>query len=134
MFGRGLIVSCFVSVLGFGGATVAQAQQVVNVPAGKRTLIGTFSLYNSESCTSGAIPEARVSSAPSNGKIDFVMEQRRINAGRCGGMMAWARAVYYTPKPGFRGQDETTVNFIYEVFSDGPERGNQSNTYRMNVR
>lgn len=112
----------------------AQAQEAVNVPAGKRTLIGQFALYSTGTCAGMAVAEARIGTAPKHGKLEFVMEQRRINAGRCGTIEAWSRTIYYTPNPGFKGQDSATVNFVYELFNDGPERGNQSNTYLINVR
>lgn len=132
VFDIGRLCAAFGALLLVTSAT--NAQEAVNVPAGKRTLVGEFALYNTASCAGSAVPEAKLGTAPKNGKLEFAMEQRRGNAGRCGNITIWSRTVYYTPNPGFRGQDSATVYFVYELFGEGSEFGNQSRTYSINVR
>jgi hypothetical protein len=126
-------------VLGFSvvaaSVTVAGAQDLTSqVSAGKRTLIGQFALYSTDTCYAGPTPDARVGTAPEHGKLDFTEERVTTNAGNCGKMTISFRRVYYTPKPGFRGQDHASVNFIYNAFSDAPRMTNRGQSYAITVK
>ncbi len=91
-----------------------------NVSAGKRTLVSSFAMYDSENCTFGAIPTGKLVTPPGNGKVEILEERRVVNGDNCGKIQGWARNVYYTPRPGFRGTDTIRVDFQYNKFTDAP--------------
>lgn len=90
------------------------------VSPGKRTLVSSYAMYDAENCTFGAIPVGKVVTPPQGGKIEMLEERRVVDGGNCGKIQGWARNVYYTAKPGFRGEDSFRVDFQYNKFTDAP--------------
>lgn len=114
--------------------TAVQAQQAVTVQAGKRTLIANQGSYSVLGCHSAAVPEAKVVSAPANGKTEVAMEPKVVNAGRCGPITIYYRTVYYTPRSGFRGTDQVVVEFYSEVFAESSRQTSRRQLVNINVR
>lgn len=127
------VFAAAIAVCALGGAAAAQDFNRT-VTAGKRSLIGQFALYSSDTCYSGAVPEPRTAKAPERGKLDFTMEGVVTTAGNCPPMRIYYRRVYYTPSPGFRGTEVISVDFIYNAFSDAPVRASRRQTYTVTVK
>lgn len=90
------------------------------IPAGKRTLVSSFAMYDTDTCTFSEIPVGKLVTPPNGGKVEMLEERRVVDGGQCGKIQGWARNVYYTPKPGFRGTDSFRVDFQYNKFTDAP--------------
>lgn len=103
----------------FAGSAIAESYSV-RVPAGKRILVATMALYDSDTCTFGAVPEGKLVTPPQHGRVEILQERRVIDGGRCGRIEGWARNVYFTPSRGFRGTDAMRVDFHYNRWSDAP--------------
>lgn len=124
------LVGVSLSVVGAAGAEDFNRE----VSAGKRTLVGQFALYSMDTCYAGAVPDAKVGKAPANGKLDFTEERVVTKAGNCDAQAISFRRVYYTPKPGFRGQDSVSVDFFYNRYSDAPGLMNRRESYNITVK
>lgn len=114
--------------------TAAAESVSLNVPAGKRTPVSTYGTYSAEECTGASVPTGRVSRQPANGKLEVVEERRPIKAGRCGTIMANILVVYYTPKAGFRGTDEGTVDFTSQTVMELSQIRSQSLYFTLTVK
>lgn len=116
-------------------AVSAQAQTFSkSVAAGKRTLVGAFALYSSDTCYAGPLPDAKISEQPAYGRFEIGAERVVDKAGNCAAMQIYYRTVYYIPHPGFRGQDRGSVTFIFNQFSDAPGYTNRTHSYNISVR
>lgn len=126
----------FGGLLALAGATApALADDIAStVTGGKRTLVGQFALYTTDTCYAGPVPDARIATQPSHGKLDFAVEALTTNAGNCGKMTIHFRRVYYTPHKGYRGADEASVDFIYNAYSDAPRLTNRRQSYQITVK
>ncbi|MCA0401771.1 MAG: hypothetical protein LCH38_13250 [Proteobacteria bacterium] len=114
---------------------VAVAETIsVNVPAGKRSAVTSFGSYSIDECTGAAVPEGRISRQPANGKLEVVEERRPMKAGRCGTIMANVLVVYYTPKAGFRGSDEGTVDFTSQIVMESSQIRSRSLYLTISVK
>ncbi|MFY8114855.1 MAG: hypothetical protein ACOVOC_11585 [Rhabdaerophilum sp.] len=103
----------------FAGSAMAETY-AVRVPAGKRILVATFALYDTDTCAFGAVPEGKLVTPPQHGRVDILQERRVLDGGQCGRIEGWARNVYFTPSRGFRGTDAMRVDFLYNKWSDAP--------------
>lgn len=103
----------------FAGSVLAESYSL-RVPAGKRTLVASFALYDTDTCTFGEVPVGRLVTPPKNGRVEIVQERRVVDGGQCGQIQGWARNVYFTPAAGFRGSDFLRVDFQYNKWSDSP--------------
>lgn len=103
----------------FASSAIAESYSV-RVPAGKRILVATFALYDTDACTFGAVPEGKLVTPPQHGRVEILQERRVLDGGRCGRIEGWARNVYFTPSRGFRGTDAIRVDFHYNKWSDAP--------------
>lgn len=118
------------------GATAlsAQAQEAVKVQAGKRTPIGFFALYSPVECAAMAYPESKIANPSNNGRIEIVTENRVVTGPQCKPFSMPVQIIYYTPKAGFRGQDEAAVDFFYNAFVETPRPVSQRRSYRITVQ
>ena len=128
----GLMIGSALLVLGCQNAGARDLN--FTIPAGKRTLISSFGMYDSENCTFGAVPVGKLVTPPQHGKVDILEERRVVNGGNCGKIQGWARNVYYTPKPGFRGSDSLRVDFQYNKFTDAPALQTDTDNITLTVK
>ncbi|MCZ8182247.1 MAG: hypothetical protein O9322_04695 [Beijerinckiaceae bacterium] len=117
----------------FAGSAIA-GSYAVRVPAGKRILVATFALYDTDTCTFGAIPEGKLVTPPQHGRVEILQERRVIDGGQCGRIEGWARNVYFTPSRGFRGTDTMRVDFQYNKWSDAPGLTSDSRSITLQVQ
>lgn len=122
-------------VFSASGVAMALADDIAStVTGGKRTLVGQYALYTTDTCYAGPVPDARIATQPAHGKLDFAVEALTTNAGNCGRMTIHFRRVYYTPNKGYRGADEASVDFIYNAYSDAPRLTNRRQSYQITVK
>lgn len=127
-------VALGLSVAGFASGLVAADDMTMTVKPGQRTMIYSYAMYDSEQCVSGQIPVGRVVGSPVGGRFEFVEERRTMDAGRCGRIQGWARNVYFTSAPGFRGTASGRVDFEYNKWTDAPAMTADTVTFTINVR
>ncbi|HRE19839.1 MAG TPA: hypothetical protein PKW21_02235 [Rhabdaerophilum sp.] len=106
----------------------------ISAAAGKRTLVSSHAVYDSDTCTFGAVPEGKVVVAPQYGRVEIVEESRVIQGGNCGRIDGWARNVYYTSGRGFRGNDFMRIDFQRNYFSDAPSLISDTDNISVIVR
>lgn len=116
------------------GSVASARDRSMTISSGKRTLISSFAMYDSDNCTFGQIPVGKVSTPPQSGKIEFVEERRVVDAGNCGKIQGWARNVYFTPSRGFRGVETIRIDFQYNKWTDAPALVTQSDTVTLTVK
>ncbi len=76
----------------------------------------------------------RIAEQPKNGKIELAQERQNFDGGRCKGVQIYYRTVYYTPKPGFRGTDTMSFDFIFSRFTDAPGDTSRRQSTTVTVR
>jgi hypothetical protein len=104
------------------------------VKANTSTAIGGFFGYEVHTCYPSIIPDAKVKQAPANGNFKIVPHEITLGKeDRCAGKKVRGLAYVYTPKKGFKGSDEVSV--------DLPWSGNdlglptiRTYTYRITVQ
>ena len=75
-------------------------------------------------CSSGPMPEIRVSGAPKNGSLITKVGKIKTPAKyRCPGKEAAVQAVFYQSKDGFTGSDEVTVDVHTARILTAPRAG-----------
>lgn len=103
----------------FAVVSPAMAQSMT-VPAGKRTLISNFALWDTEQCAAAEVPDAKLVKSPQNGRIDFGTVSQTVSGSGCAPFNMTVRGVFYTPKAGFRGEDEVVIDYFFNRYSDAP--------------
>ncbi|MCZ8260703.1 MAG: hypothetical protein O9333_11310 [Beijerinckiaceae bacterium] len=103
----------------FAGSVLAESYSL-RVPPGKRMLVASLAMYDTDTCTFGAVPVGKLVTPPKHGRVEILQERRVIDGGQCGQIQGWARNVYFTPAPGFRGADFLRVDFEYNKWTDAP--------------
>jgi hypothetical protein len=92
------------------------------VKANTRTAIGGFLGYEVDTCYPSMIPVVKVRQAPSNGSIDIIPHQEALTAkDQCPGLKVRGLAYIYTPKKGFKGSDELSIDVPWRSTDSGPE-------------
>jgi hypothetical protein len=105
---RALIVLAGLTLI--AGSASAETQDKT-VKANTSTAIAGFFGYELNTCYPSVIPDVKVKQAPANG--DFKIVPHEITLGkedRCAGRKVRGLAYVYTPKKGFKGSDEVSVN------------------------
>lgn len=116
---RSTIVSVIASAIVAMTSTFAVAE-VIKVPAGRSSSIGSFSLFQTETCTDGPKPKVTFKQ-PAHGTLSAKWQSAKINKkGPCNGKMMKAYLIYYQPKAGYRGPDAGTAVFSYPSYINGP--------------
>lgn len=132
-----MLHSVFTAIIAFflvSTAPVLAQERTVNIAGGKRTLIASLGSYSTLGCQSAAVPEAKTVSAPTNGKLEFAMEPKVANVGRCGPITIYYRNVYYTPRSGYRGTDRVVVDFYSSVFAESSRQTSTRQSVNINIR
>ena len=113
----------FVSLLASAVVAISStfaAAEVIKVPAGRTSSIGSFSLFQTATCTDGPKPKVTFKQ-PAHGTLSAKWQSAKINEkGPCNGKMMRAYLIYYQPKSGFRGLDTGTAVFSYPSVVNGP--------------
>lgn len=128
------VLACTAACLAIGGVSASARDLTLTIQADKRTLISSFAMFDSESCTSGEIPVGRAVVAPRNGKIEILEERRTVDADNCGRIQGWARNVYFTPAKGFRGIENVRIDFQYNKWTDAPALVTQTDNITLIVK
>jgi hypothetical protein len=103
------------------------------VKANSRTAIGGFLGYEVDTCYPSAIPDVKVRQSPGNGTIQVVPHREALGKGsRCPGTVVQGLAYVYTPRKGFKGVDEVTIDVPWQSTDSGPELI-RTYTYRIRV-
>jgi hypothetical protein len=92
------------------------------VKANTRTGIGGFLGYEVDTCYGSVIPAVKVRQAPSNGSIEIIPHEQALGKEtRCPGRKVRGLAYVYTPKKGFKGSDELSIDVPWASTDSGPE-------------
>jgi hypothetical protein len=103
------------------------------VKANVRTAIGGFLGYEVDTCYSSVIPAVKVRRAPANGSIEIVPHEQALGPqNRCPGRKVKGLAYVYTPKKGFKGLDEVSLDVPWSSTDSGAETL-WTYTYRIRV-
>lgn len=117
----GLMLSGCVSAP-IGGAKQTEAKG--SIRAGKRIQVGGVSFLKPD-CTFASYPYTAVVKPSSHGKIDITHGPVRANFPKdepmhvCNGKQAEGTIVFYTPNPGFTGNDQFTIRMTALNASNG---------------
>jgi hypothetical protein len=126
------IVGFALSLSGCMGANV-----VVDVPAGRSTVISSNYTYNTRTCVYGAVPKNRIIQAPRNGSAK-VSSRQLAPAGASNPLCASARPiasiVVYTPRAGFRGQDKLVLETTSKVGANAGRENSVTTEVILNVK
>ena len=77
-----------------------------------------------DTCYRSVIPDVKVRQAPSNGNIEIIPAPAgtRHRDNRCSGRKVRGLAYVYTPKKGFKGMDEFSIDVPWASTDTGPKR------------
>jgi hypothetical protein len=104
-----------------------------SVKANTRTAIAGFFSYELNTCYRRPIPDVIIRQPPSNGSFEIQVHETTLGKDTtCPGMQVRGPVYIYTPKKGFKGVDEVTVNVPWSSADTGVERL-VSFTYRITV-
>ncbi len=104
----------------------------VEVLPNRTELIYRFVQLNEENCSSMAIPKMKVISV-GHGKIRSKNGGFWIDSGPCKGLKMKGIDIYYTPNPGFRGEDNAKVNLSMAYYVDDSGHSTRTLTFRIRV-
>lgn len=91
------------------------------VQANTRSAIGGFLGYEVDTCYRSAIPDVKVRQAPANGSIQILPHEETLGKEtRCPGLKGRGLVYVYTPKKGFRGMDEVSIDVPWQSTDSGP--------------
>ncbi|MGO4704638.1 hypothetical protein AB4072_02530 [Microvirga sp. 2MCAF38] len=103
------------------------------VKANTISVIGGFLGYEVDTCYPSQIPDVKVRQAPGNGSIRIVPHEEALGKdSRCPGTKVRGLAYVYTPKKGFKGNDEVVFDVPWQSTDTGPETI-WTYTYRIRV-
>ncbi|MBM6582596.1 hypothetical protein ILT44_20530 [Microvirga sp. BT689] len=95
--------------------------------------VGGFLGYEVDTCYPAEIPDVKIRQAPANGSLRIVPHEEVLGKdSRCPGTKVRGLAYVYTPKKGFRGTDEATVDVPWNS-TDSGRATILSYTYRIRV-
>ena len=121
-----------------GHAAHAASPTSIVVPANRTTEVGFLNVYDTHGCAYGARPRVRLK-PPSHGRITTRWQRRPITTNRfglggekCVGRDMYGLAVFYTPEPGFRGEDSYKLRWTYRTNTGA--RGFLGGTTHVRVR
>jgi hypothetical protein len=82
--------------------------------------VGGFLGYEVDTCYPSEIPDVTIRQAPANGSLRIVPHEEVLGKdSRCPGTKVRGLAYVYTPKKGFRGMDEVTVDVPWNSTDSG---------------
>jgi hypothetical protein len=114
-----------------GSASAETLERTVRANAA--TPIGGFLGYEVDTCYPSVIPNVKVRQAPANGSIQIVPHQQALGKdSRCPGKTVRGLAFVYTPKKGFKGADELSLDVPWSSTDSGPETI-RTYTFRVKV-
>ena len=114
-----------------GSASAETLERTVRANAA--TPIGGFLGYEVDTCYPSVIPNVKVRQAPANGSIQIVPHQQALGKdSRCPGRTVRGLAFVYTPKKGFKGADELSLDVPWSSTDSGPETI-RTYTFRVKV-
>ncbi len=114
------------------GPALAETREKT-VKANARTAIGGFLGYEVHTCYPSMIPDVKVRQAPGNGTIQVLPHQQALGKdSNCPGTVVRGLAYVYTPKKGFKGMDEVSLDVPWRSTDSGPELI-RTYTYRIRV-
>jgi hypothetical protein len=103
------------------------------VKANTRSAIGGFLGYEVDTCYPSAIPNVKIRQEPANGSLQIVPHEQAMGKdSRCPGTKVRGLAYVYTPKKGFKGLDEVTLDVPWRSTDSGGETI-WTFTYRIRV-
>jgi Ni,Fe-hydrogenase I small subunit len=107
----------------------------VSVPANGSAVVSQMGMFQLHACTAWEPPAGRVTQPPRNGQAVVTTSQGVINTPGhpCQGKPISGTIVRYTPRPGFAGTDQLTVDYDY-IETDGGRRASRSETVTIQVR
>src|SRR4051794_13236141 len=104
------------------------------VKANTATAVGGFYGYETNTCYPSAIPDAKIHQPASNGNVEIRSHQGKLDKdSRCPGLMVRGLAYVYTPKKGFKGLDEFSVDVPWATNTQSLPSV-YTHTYRINVQ
>jgi hypothetical protein len=116
----------------FAGSSVAETVDKT-VKANTRSAIGGFLGYEVDTCYPSAIPNVKIRQEPANGSLQIVPHEQAMGKdSRCPGTKVRGLAYVYTPKKGFKGLDEVTLDVPWRSTDSGGETI-WTFTYRIRV-
>lgn len=117
---RRFVVALTGLVLLAGPAAAETVERTVKANA--RSAIGGFLGYEVDTCYRSAIPDVKVRQAPANGSIQILPHEETLGKDtRCPGLKARGLVYVYTPKKGFKGTDEVSLDVPWHSTDTGPQ-------------
>ncbi|MGO4573005.1 hypothetical protein [Microvirga sp. 2TAF3] len=114
-----------------GSATAETMERTVK--ANSRSILGGFMGYEVDTCYSSDIPDVKIRQNPSNGSLQVLPHEQELSKdSRCPGKRVRGLAYVYTPKKGFKGVDEVTIDVPWSWTDSSPQTV-MSYTYRIRV-
>jgi hypothetical protein len=116
-------------------AGVANADTVERtVKANTTTAVGGFFGYEVNTCYPSAIPEVKIHQLAGNGNVEIRPHQAKLNEeSQCPGLSVRGLAYVYTPKKGFKGSDEFSIDVPWATNTQSLPSV-YTHTYRINVQ
>jgi hypothetical protein len=129
LYPRAGLIAASLSLAGAAAAETVDRAAKANTP----TVIAGFFSYWVDTCEHGEIPNVTVRQTPANGSLAVQMRETALGQNsRCPGARVRGPIVVYTPKKGFRGQDEAVVD-VPITSNDARAPTIRTYTYRIRV-
>ncbi len=126
------VMAAAAGLLMLAGSASAETQERT-VKANTVAAVGGFLGYETHTCYPSAIPDVKIRQAPANGTLRIVPHEQVLGKDTlCPGTKVRGLAYVYTPKKGFRGTDEVTVDVPWNS-TDSGRATILSYTYRIRV-
>ena len=117
-------------------AQPALAETLVRtVPANRPSIVGAFAGYNAMTCASVGIPDAKLRKLPQSGTVRIeTRKEKMIGKGICDKTDQYFLVFIYTPRKGFHGKDEFSVDIPWRNYADDAAFTVLTNTYQVTVQ
>lgn len=107
--------------------------KVWHVAPAKPTHIYLRAVFDPQMCQMIGMPNVRLLSAPTHGRLERVEVIVRLRGGRCDGLGGPAIRFTYTPDTGFAGEDEFVVEATSPLYRAGTGYSKKRHHYRFVV-
>jgi len=125
--------SVFLGIAILAGAANADTVERT-VKANSSTAVGGFFGYEVNTCYPSAIPDVKIHQQAGNGNVEIRPHQAKLDKdSQCPGLAVRGLAYVYTPKKGFKGADEFSVDVPWST-NDHSLPSVYTHTYRINVQ
>ena len=131
-----LILSTLVCLVALTTASVAETLDRT-VKANRKSKIYIMAIYDPDSCRHAQIPTMKVIKEPKHGKLTWAKGQAKLNKKtfKCAGKTIKVLNLYYTPKRGYRGEDEFRIRYgWYTYISANSRRSHRDLDFDVQVR